>query len=111
MKAIELRIGNLVKDPYEKTIKLVSVERDASMLRPIELTEGWLIKFGFDFKVTSVDRGFMDILESYKINYVDGKIKCILSKNDLNHKCVIVNYVHQLQNLYVCLTGEELTIK
>ena len=48
MEAKKLMIGNYVKDPYNNTIRLVSVEKSAGMLRPLPITEEWLIDLGFE---------------------------------------------------------------
>jgi len=63
---------------------------------PIELTKEWLIKLGFkpfckDFQKNSI------IIHSRKRGYV------------INTKIPIVKYVHQLQNIYFALRGEELS--
>tara|TARA_R110000868_G_scaffold328540_2_gene589371 strand:- start:610 stop:1002 length:393 start_codon:yes stop_codon:yes gene_type:complete len=126
MKATELRIGNWVhhntnwstrngdkkkfdyqfeeRDWYFDAECLLSIEND---LQPIPLTEEWLVKFGFE-KLTSKSDGF--IVDSYSytrgvsfIVHFDGER---LSTNfwQGNEK----KYVHQLQNLYFALTGQEL---
>src|SRR5690606_17260010 len=113
MKANELRIGNYVKDPYGKTIKLTSVEKDAGMLRPVPLTEEWLLKFGWVWNQecnsfekypngdSRMNLDFQEVSNSYTMfNYV---LKAKI--------CDRIFHVHQLQNLFFALTGEELTIK
>lgn len=116
MKANELRIGNYIKDPYNKTIRLVSVEKDASMLTPIPLTEEWLVRFGFKKLVNSCSYFITDILYLALCNndffivsteYEDEEPP-FLYHPEVAHKLEI-KYVHQLQNLYFSLTGEELT--
>jgi hypothetical protein len=105
MKANELRIGNLVKDPYGETIKLVSVERDASMLRPIELTEEWLVKFGFKRNGSYI---YAPMVNNYSLGIYksDNGYRFAIS----NWNSISIMYIHQLQNLYFSLTNEELTI-
>ena len=51
IKANELRIGNLVYDNLGGTLKIkgISLESDLSHIKPIPLTEEWLLKFGIDF--------------------------------------------------------------
>lgn len=97
MEAKELMIGNYVKDPYGKIIKLVSVEKDASMLRPIPLTEDWLLEFGFNVK------GRMN---NYQVYSTSNDKWCI--DNGITVIGIEFEFVHQLQNLYFALTGEEL---
>jgi hypothetical protein len=121
MKANELRIGNWVKHPAavwshrtevqgygyvefqweehdwagiaECTINLEDV-------KPIPLTEEWLLKFGFEYSDLNGDSGLWKI-PPFQIY---GKYNQFLYDYRLD-----VNYVHQLQNLYFALTGEELT--
>lgn len=82
----------------------------------IPLTEEWLLKFGFE-RYDELDvNGYL----GYKCNqnkgycidmYINSKGKCcahyLKTALSLNHP----QYVHQLQNLYFSLTGEELKIK
>lgn len=77
----------------------------------IELTEEWILKLGLssyqDIKVK--DYGFLCIesVNDEKVFYIMGNDNPTYSKMfKLN-----VKYVHQLQNLYFALTGQELTIK
>jgi hypothetical protein len=113
MESNELRIGNYVKDPYNKEIKLVSVEKDASMLRPIPLTEEWLLKFGFENWGTD-EYGYMNYVLH---NVIDGTSNFVIGLSDDDPIPMIDNdlccwsefkYVHTLQNLYFALTGEDL---
>lgn len=72
-------------------------------IEPIELTEEWLINFGFKENTTSWT--FI-----YVPNYCK-PVKLIKYHNRLyfNGKCI--HEIHQLQNIYFTLTGEELTLK
>jgi hypothetical protein len=108
MKATELRIGNLVWEDYGgeyevlmispnyvdlvKPFLSLSGRYDINSLKPIPLTEEWLLKLGF---VWVED---IKILKGYLDDYIDGNSNTQLK------------YVHQLQNLYFALTGEELTL-
>lgn len=68
----------------------------------VPLTEEWLVKFGFEMTSDGFfDRGIngFNVTIDYEIRF-NGKIICNAPKS-----------VHQLQNLYFALTGEELTIK
>jgi len=113
MRAEELRIGNYVIDEFGDCRKILhlnksSVEFDYGIidmyenLKSVPLTEDWLLKFGF-IKLEGWDDTFffqlnnVQILE-YNISGYD--------YDDFN-----IKNVHQLQNLYFALTGEELTIK
>ena len=71
---------------------------------PIPLTEEWLLKFGFKDKSMALPHIVFDVANALTWNESSktltfgyyGELKC--------------EYVHQLQNLYFALTGEELTI-
>ena len=67
---------------------------------PIPLTEEWLVKFGFE-------NGNYFILNNVII-YKDYNNKY---RYEYNYGQTWVKHVHQLQNLYFALTGEELVIK
>ena len=121
MKATELRIGNLVfADLYgEKEIlveSICSINNDVfnsttgeipfSSLKPIPLTEEWLLKFGFELKIGNYHLENFRFNISNPMNY-DGFLFCD-GYSVLTEK---IKHVHQLQNLYFALTGEELTLK
>lgn len=67
---------------------------------PIPLTEEWLLKFGFEPLGSS--RFDFKIFTYY---LYDG------SFYNQSSRLSTIKYVHQLQNLYFALTGEELKIK
>lgn len=73
-------------------------------IAPIPLTEEWLVKFGFEVRpwgwvyLNSNYLGFRLTLNKYRYE-ISGE------------KGPVMESVHQLQNLYFALTGEELTIK
>jgi hypothetical protein len=73
---------------------------------PIPLTEEWLIKFGF--KLNKL--GNLCKSSNYQKRWITFKKYQDRWYLYLTHnpKC---DYVHQLQNLYFALTGEELTLK
>jgi hypothetical protein len=107
MKAQELRIGNWVrhKDIGLFTIKGINphvddykVTTDSSWVylkncKPIPLTEEWLERFNWN---PPKDIGVAFSLTTDEIHFVAGNY----------YKTI--EYVHQLQNLYFALTGEEL---
>jgi hypothetical protein len=120
MESNELRIGNLVKwYDVSKVLELhseknefdnVYIECEESFewteydkLIPIELTEEWLLKFGF------ISNPYQDRYEKDIIRINCNKIKGFteLWIDGMPH----IKYIHQLQNLYFALTGEELKIK
>lgn len=107
MKATELRIGNHIlkngKLHYVsyKTIRDIisqSVD-DTDVYEPIQITEERLLKFGF------IDRGLGDFRRSWL-----HLIRNSSTSFETNCFFVKIKYLHQLQNLYFALTGEELTI-
>jgi len=110
MKATELRIGNYVRTTVTHTefktnideLTVILSEPKDHQLEPIPLTEEWLLKFGFERNVLNAKHN--DIIY-YSENNIG--VKGILGMVKPS-KCI---YVHQLQNLYFALTGEELTIK
>ena len=125
MKANELRIGNCLFVPGVHREVIVSaifkthyVCEDYNGIRfeeslrinyqPIPLKEEWLLKFGFEkinndvFRIVQNDNfkspfsiAFDNINNLFKIAFQGYWYHC--------------KYVHQLQNIYFALTGEELT--
>jgi len=112
MKANELRIGNWVN--YGNGKRILDAELFLQLLKyttpfdPIPLTEEWLLKFGFEKK-------------NGEVGYSKNKLSIYCGDTILsneNGRTYFKNfaileespkYVHQLQNLYFALTGEELT--
>lgn len=118
MKATELRIGNLVKWNYEESsdgnaypveygYELDDIKNNPNIVKPIPLTEEWLERFGFE-KTTS---GISAFLKTESVTFWWGGHFVNMSDNETQYNLVNVSYVHQLQNLYFALTGEELTGK
>jgi hypothetical protein len=94
----ELRIGNWVFSKTDKTkiqmksfFGLCNIESNPDLFEPIPLTEEWLMKFGFDEKEPV-------LISSWKFSPF---CETIITKCE---------HVHQLQNLYFALTGEELVV-
>ena len=108
MKAQDLRIGNLfnncgnVDKATPNTIEALFESEDREWIKPIPLTEEWLLKMGFEFN-KAYNCYVIDKTGSEFILDTDFKLMDI----DLT---VRTKHVHQLQNLYHALTGEELTI-
>lgn len=121
MKAEELRIGNFVQDKKGREIDIVRVSNvserhlnfwEESVYQPIPLNEEWLIRFQWTLhksdmywmspfskeltitKYATTEPVFYFVHENYQVGLPDIKLE----------------YVHQLQNLYFCLTGQELTL-
>ena len=114
MEAKELRIENYVIGYDNKVFTWELIDFDtlyndvdvSEMCKPVPLTEEWLYKFGFSFdKYGEYRKGRYTLDCEYTdkgvYNFVIDNTTCIE---------VDVKYVHQLQNLYFSLTGEELII-
>lgn len=126
MEAKELRIGNIISDYGGRIVIVRSIENPLQIsdyfigvnennsqylhddINPIPLTEEWLLKLGFDHKSGN---------EYVKDRFVFRKNQKDLVINgfeyDYNGILISANNmrVHQLQNLYFALTGNELEIK
>lgn len=134
IKAQELRIGNLVETDAIGIARVTGYSKDlidptevieigysyrnkeeflgykaksyfnVGHVNPIPITEEWLLKFGFE-KIEN-----LDCLEFYKDD-----VSFFINLNGIYLKYVTarihIKHIHQLQNLYFDLTGEELTIK
>lgn len=110
MKENELRLGNYY-DRYSQIMQVSpnTIEEvwkaEREWCKPIPLTEEWLLKFGFEhYCLNFLKRGNVDF-------YVWGSLKDN-TKFEIKalDTLIGIKHVHQLQNLYFALTGEELTI-
>lgn len=120
----ELRIGNYIQREdlvsrelrFEQVLELcdkvtttgpVKVVCDYNDIKPIPLTEQWLLDFGFEKPAHSFigDVFHLSEWDEHPNNWcvAMNKNNAIIFKR--------LKHVHQLQNLYFALTGEELTIK
>jgi hypothetical protein len=132
MKNTELRIGNYVQSRIEVGQKwdiIVSANDligNYKLFEPILLTEEWLVKFGFitmdaevdfmeyakefedgSFRFSVFNDGGLDMVNNYPFYITTtGQMKGWETEYKTEFK-----YVHQLQNLYFCLCGEELILK
>lgn len=119
MKANELRIGNLINIDDCLT-EIAGITKStvffdggfqmfiAGGIEPIPLTEDWLLKFGFKkigraYKL--INFGKFIFHDYMGISFYPAGLVNSLLRSDF------LKYVHQLQNLYFALTGEELLIK
>jgi hypothetical protein len=126
----ELRIGNLLLIGGRET-EIIAIDKeglngyaghdremlyehdfrydDQHKVQPIPLAEEWLVKFGFEnlesktlfTKKFNVARVFSIVQHGYT------GVFTYPTQNGVT----IIQYVHQLQNLYFALTGEELKLK
>ena len=125
MEAKELRIGNYIHPLLDKkeVAEICYIgENDfgyerlsdkeyfqGNSIKPIPLTEEWLVKFGFELE----DEKIYYHLDSYEDIYIT-KTSYSFSIYNATHFTNIkqgIKHVHQLQNLYFALTNEELIIK
>ncbi len=115
MNSKELRIGNYVTQEGEfiQGISSNSIHKfdlKQILLEPISLTEEWLLKFGFHEKYKSTSNRWSKYttgrngLDLHDCEDDGGDLKGIFYYNFT----LEVLYVHQLQNLYYAVTGEEL---
>ena len=96
MEEKELRIGNYVNIEGEIfKVDLQELYYNSSLMTPVPLTEEWLIKFGFE-KAYETCYQYKDFILNDKFIMMDIDIT------------IQLKHVHQLQNLYFALTGEEL---
>ena len=127
MKASELRLGNFVIDEDGDVLPITAItsttvfhNRDLfsaiNTITGVPLTEEWLDKFGFE-KYNNSNYS-IDVGSYYSCNEIRNskmRLKFTRAKNwrveNYANKTIKFNYVHQLQNLYFALTGEELRIK
>jgi hypothetical protein len=136
MKAVELRIGNLVLNPHQKkvyTIQAIKPAYKLSRLRDgkwnyfvdvaedtysvtvdlfvgIPLTEEWLVKLGYTKNEECVCYELLN-REDEIFSFWFSETELTLAGLGFKGLWPPVKYVHQLQNLYFALTGEELTVK
>jgi hypothetical protein len=117
MKASELRIGNIVR--YGANNRVLDAELFLQLLKyttpfdPIPLTEEWLLKLGFKqcgYEMLSWKHE--TLLPSFNLDGINWADFDEPDYQFLNYKVadeiLRIDYVHQLQNLYFTLTGEEL---
>lgn len=133
MRASELRLENFLLLDDEKFVRVIwfrlgyvcimelgteypSAIVNLNRLKPVPLTEEWLLKFGFD-KKSWKSQGIVIECFYYEKN---GIIIYLIARgfeievkhgDDQFNLFRVWNYVHQLQNLYFALCGEELELK
>lgn len=105
IKANELRIGNWVsngeiefqitsKDIYHRDVRVYG-----TFIKGLPITPEWLERFGFE------NKGYIYVLGKFTYNIHNGWWYGNKKLPNVN-----LQYVHQLQNLYHALTGEELEL-
>ena len=123
MNANEIRVGNWLNDPRpfnedtKKFFKMTdngyfkATARDiqyAEEFEPITLTEEILLKCGFE--KTGITELYYST-DTINISWFE-EDPTVIEINCENIQCYIINceYLHQLQNLYFALKGQELEI-
>jgi hypothetical protein len=124
IQANELRIGNYVNEYNVGVLQARILDFECILngdinYQSIELTDYWLINFGFKI-----------IDKKYSLNYCGESMKFGILETDVKNPFILyfhgrfgfninegrrngdycIKYIHQLQNLYFALTGKELTI-
>lgn len=135
IKVNELRIGNLVERAGGIVTRINGYSINGSEERriPIPLTEEWLLRLGLREISTSkwkssisdtsrTDKVYADNIFSFGDEEMVIEFDCILDYDETELRRVglrncrtgrthDLKFVHELQNLYFALTGEELEIK
>lgn len=119
-----LRTGNLVlrKNKFDRQFRetvivgqmIWQAEREPDEFEPIPLTAEWLERFGFKEE----RRDSWGIYDEFGFSIPDfeiernnsGELRLSVNVGEY-HIGKPIEYVHQLQNLYFALTGQELVIK
>jgi len=126
MKTTELRIGNYFH--HEETLVDVSIIHRTHFycesidgishgnsfqenFQPIPLTEEWLLKFGFNKEENAFYYPYKAIFITINLGKYPYIGLCRKEDYALTDEFEYIKYVHQLQNLYFALTGNELEIK
>lgn len=108
MEVSELRIGNFIMhNGIEDKVDLslfsgIEIFDTENLLSPIPLTEEWLVRFGFEKRKFSYLYGYGNFLYDYRLK--------LWTWYGIQLHDYLITYVHQLQNLYFALTGQELEI-
>ena len=118
IKANELRVGNLIyniKNEFEKRQIIVSgitntmiackqIVTEHKFFEPIPLSEDWILKSGFKKR----EDGDYDLFKHSEVSIIIDKDLDCWKCDGICFSVTNFQYVHQLQNLYFALTGEEL---
>lgn len=124
--AKELMIGSYVKDgsrigkvtmisksrikvKLEHSLVVIDTQLDCKMLdvQPIPITEDWLLRFGFE---KESDLSF-SIINKLQIDLISNKFSFYMKWGNIMRQISTIKHIHQLQNLYFALTGEELSYR
>jgi len=130
MNVADLKIQNLVE--YKNQIYniteifqdnergyFVKIENDihsfsvpAESIKPIQITEEWLEKFGFSRTYSSEQRIRYERPESFIKYDIDLSSKKIVDGLKIYGNSIRCKYIHEFQNIFSCLFGKEpVTVK
>lgn len=119
IKASELRIGNAIWDETRKQIKWVTHRVISDLAShpsplpysPIALTVEWMARLGFEWNATD-ERYYIQIGNTLYLEF-DIDFDCFITPESWGGSCPwsAIKHIHQLQNIYFALTGQELEIK
>ena len=126
MKTTDLIIGNHISINSGKIITVDGISQSeiyneeyghssCNELKPIPLTEQWLLDFGFvdeggnDYVLTKGEHTLLLTVETDSIRVYLAHLYGTYDSEYTYLKDIL--YVHQLQNLYFILTNEELILK
>ena len=123
MKANELRVGNWVSRDGEiyqaSSPTITALENGYFNVEPVIISTEWLTKFGFEY-INKGDNDYILYTDPNHDYYLQmdvrkGGDRWAILDNTVNElttfAMVDIVHVHQLQNLYFALTGEELKYK
>jgi hypothetical protein len=118
MKASDLRIGNYLNGKQGhvivteiRTNNSVKILDNTSSfyvgicLQPIELTKEWLLNFGFEKKYDDLN---WYIKGNYCFSFLKELDLIVFKIKFQTIGICTIKYVHEAQNIYFALTGEEL---
>lgn len=125
IEAKSLRLGNIVeiykgnKEGFTKPCEVIKIDSvsvndyDIDDIHPIPLTEEIMINMGFSSKYKSCGYSFYKDGVYFTNQDEDGEgnpIDNFIFYVSLDYKYDRIYFVHQLQNRFYSLTGEELTV-
>ena len=127
MEANELRIANLIRygNPIHKNLPTHIItgimshtiyldgegcSSENTNIIGIPLTEEWLLRFGFKEKKSFKAKYWLYLKYDMYLHW-DGYNLFLWCDTVIKRDDHGIKHVHQLQNLYFALTGEELTLK
>jgi len=116
IKVNELRLGNLtsagvvneiLQDCFYVHDGESSLKNTWFNIQPLPISKEWLLKFGFFENINHNPSWQLDVKLGFSIWGRIGKgFNVFVDSDEIGNP---IKYVHQLQNLYFSLTGEELT--